>query len=75
VAADHLGRRIDGDVGAARQRLSVVGAGKGVVDDDERLRRVRLGDRGDPGDVRDDDERVGRALEEDDLSMCSAEMD
>src|SRR5205814_10200151 len=64
VPTEVLGRRVQDDVGAQRQRLLEVGAGEGVVHHQQRATVVgELGQRGDVGDV---EQRVGRRLDPDD---------
>ena len=64
VPAEVLGRRVQHDVRAQRERLLQVGRGEGVVDDEPGARLAR--DVGDRGDVRDAQQRVGRRLAPDD---------
>ena len=71
VAADVLGRRVDDDVGAERQRLLEVGRGEGVVDDEQRARVV--GDGGERLDVGDVEHRVGRRLDPHQLRLARAD--
>src|SRR4029077_14155915 len=65
AAADVLGRRMHDDVGGERERLLQVGAGKRVVDHDERPGRVRA--LGDGRDVDDLEQRGGRRVQPDEV--------